>query len=59
MIDHIEVIDNLIYVYDSKEKLLFVKDGELISFTTESITVVNKDIVYLYDTKGNFLLCTD
>jgi hypothetical protein len=44
-----------IYVYDTKGNFLFNKSGELLGFTSSTVSVKTGSSVYVYDSKGNFL----
>lgn len=44
----------IVYVYEN-ERLLFTKEGELIAYDRETVSINKDAIVYIYDTNGNLL----
>lgn len=59
MINYIKIIGESIYIYDEKRHLLFTKNGELISYNLESITILTAGIIYIYSASGDLLSAID
>ncbi|TXI91969.1 MAG: hypothetical protein E6Q33_08555 [Neisseriales bacterium] len=59
MINYIKIIGESIYIYDEKRQLLFTKNGELISYNLESITILTAGIIYIYGISGDLLSVAD
>lgn len=59
MINNVKVIGELICVYDENRQLLFTKTGELISYNSESITILTTGIIYIYVISGDLLSVAD
>lgn len=43
---------NYVQVYDEKRHLLFVRPGELVGFTPNSVSIKRGSYVYVYNEKG-------
>lgn len=59
VINYIKIIGESIYIYDEKRQLLFTKNGELISYNLESITILTAGIIYIYGISGDLLSVAD
>lgn len=48
-------INDAVYVYGQDNRLLFIKYGELIDYTVGTVSLSYNDIVYIFDSFGNYL----
>ena len=43
---------NSVYVYDERNRMMFVKPGELHGYTTGTVTIRRGNTLYMYDERG-------
>lgn len=43
---------SFVYVYDEKGRQLFSRTGELLGYTSHSVTIKRSNFAYTYDDKG-------
>jgi len=52
---HVVVIEDVINIYNENNSLLFARIGQLISFTSNTISMVSNGVVYVFDENGDYL----
>jgi len=51
-------INDITYVYDDNNELLFIRPGTLVDYTRHTVSIMHADAIYVYDEVGNFF-CTE
>ncbi len=55
MIGYAQQKGNLVYVYDAKGAFLWYKQGELKGYTSNTVTIVNNNLLCIYGEKGEVI----